>query len=238
MQPRTATNDCVALITARGGSKRIPRKNLRELAGIPLIGWTIRAALAAKAVTKVIVSTDCMEIAEISRSLGAEVPFVRPSELSGDRSSHYDVVAHALEWLELTDGGLPELLCLLQPTSPLRSPDDIDQVVGLVCKRHADSGIAVSPVAVHPSYMYRLDDDGLASSYLPPHQGYLRSQDVEPLYYVNGAVYVLRPTSFRQRDTVLSQNPVAYVMPRSRSIDIDEEADFLLAEAALSAKSG
>lgn len=223
----------VALITARGGSKRVPGKNLRPLGGKPLIAWTIEAALGAKTLSRVLVSTDDEKIAEVAARAGAEVPFLRPAALSGDTSPHYDVVAHALDWLEYEEGRSPELLCLLQPTSPLRTSADIDGLIGVVETSGADSGFTVSKIPIHPSYMYRLDAEGWSRSYLPRQDKYLRSQDVEPLYYVNGAAYVLRPATFAERRSILCDRPISYVMPPERSVDIDDEHDLILAQALL-----
>ncbi|MDP9592423.1 UNVERIFIED_ORG: CMP-N-acetylneuraminic acid synthetase [Shinella zoogloeoides] len=225
--------NCVALITARGGSKRLPRKNILPLGGEPLIAWSIKAALSACNVRRVVVSTDSEEIATISRQAGAEVPFLRPDNLSGDKSSHYDVVKHAVDWLEEDEGSLPSEVVLLQPTSPLRSSEDIDGLLELMQSEGADSAFCVSPVEVHPAYFYRLNEHHQASLLLPRPPGYMRSQDLEPLYRENGAGYALRPETLRQRDRILGPDPVAYVMPVERSIDIDNELDFFLATALL-----
>lgn len=224
------SKDCVALITARGGSKRLPGKNIKPLAGKPLIAWTVEAALAARTIGRTIVSTDSDEIAAAATAAGAEVPFLRPAEISGDHASHYDVIAHALDWLESETGRVPQLLCLLQPTSPLRTAEDIDALVDLVLSRNADAGVTMAAAPVHPSYMYRIDADMNADPYLPRDDRYVRSQDLEPLYYLNGAAYVLRPETFRLRKSVLPDRPVAYVMPRDRSADIDDADDFDQAE--------
>ncbi|QQR38392.1 acylneuraminate cytidylyltransferase family protein [Devosia rhizoryzae] len=224
---------CIALITARGGSKRLPGKNVMPFAGRPLIHWSCEAAGVASAVRRTIVSTDSAEIAAAARVAGAEVPFMRPAELSGDTSSHYDVVAHALDWIEADEGALPDFLCLLQPTSPLRTGADIDGTAALVTDRGGDSAFSVSPVAIHPELMYRLADDGSARHFLPPVGGYRRGQDMEPLFHVNGAVYVIRPKSFRERRAVMSPDAFGYVMPPHRSVDIDDETDFVWAEALM-----
>ncbi|UYO40503.1 acylneuraminate cytidylyltransferase family protein [Rhodopseudomonas palustris] len=225
--------NCIALITARGGSKRLPGKNVMAFAGRPLIHWSCEAADAASTVRRMIVSTDSVEIAAAARAAGAEVPFRRPAELSGDISSHYDVIAHALDWIEADEGALPDYLCLLQPTSPLRTGADIDGTVALVADGGGDSAFSVSPVAIHPELMYRLGDDGSARHFLPPVEGYRRGQDMEPLFHVNGAVYVIRPHIFRQRRTVVSPDALGYVMPPQRSADIDDETDFVCAEALM-----
>ncbi len=225
--------NCIALITARGGSKRLPGKNVMAFAGRPLIHWSCEAAEAASAVRRTIVSTDSAEIAAAARACRAEVPFLRPAGLSGDTSSHYDVIAHALDWIEADEGALPDFLCLLQPTSPLRTGADIDGTAALVADGGGDSAFSVSPVATHPELMYRLADDGTARHFLPPVEGYRRGQDMEPLFHVNGAVYVIRPKSFRERRTVVSPAALGYVMPPERSADIDDETDFVCAEALM-----
>jgi len=231
MERGTKAPSAVAFIPARVGSKRVPGKNVRVLGGHPMIAYTIGAALASKIFDAVIVSTDSEEIAAIARHYGADVPFLRPAALSGDTSPHYDVVAHALDWLEHEAGRPPELLCLLQPTSPLRTSADIDGLVGLVETSGADSGFTVSKVPIHPAYMYRLDAEGRSQSYLHRQDKYLRSQDLEPLYYVNRAAYALRPATFRKRRSILCDRPVSYVMPPERAVDIDEEHDLVLANA-------
>lgn len=224
--------DCVALVTARGGSERLPGKNIRQFAGKPLIAWSILAGLEARSIRRLIVSTDSREIAVVAKNAGGEVPFLRPAKLSGNNSSHYDVVAHAINWLEQDEGRLPQFVCLLQPTSPLRVAADIDATIDLAIATEADSAFAVSPVTTHPALMYRLDGTK-ALPHLPPREGYLRSQDLEPLYYVNGAIYVVRPTTFRQRSKLLSESPTAYVMDAERAVDIDDVRDFELAEALM-----
>lgn len=231
-------SDCIAIITARGGSKRVPGKNIRPLAGKPLIAWTIAAALQSRRLRRVIVSTDDERIAAVARDAGAEVPFLRPPELAGDHSSHHDVIAHALDWLEGDEGRAPGLLCLLQPTSPLRSAADIDDTIALMSDGSIDCAISVARMPVHPAYAYRLMPDGTAEPFLKRPEGYMRSQDLEELYYVNGAVYVLRPSTFRTRTVVVSERPAVHVMPARRSLDIDDEDDFALAEALMGGRAG
>lgn len=204
-----------------------------SFAGRPLIHWSCEAAQAAASVRRIIVSTDSADIATYARASGAEAPFLRPAALSGDTSSHYDVIAHALEWIEADEGALPDFLCLLQPTSPLRTAQDIDGTVELVASGGADSAFSISPVTVHPEIMYRLDNEGSLGRFLPPTEGYRRAQDMEPLYYVNGAVYVIRPETFRRRRTVVSPDAFGYLIPPQRSVDIDDETDFVCAESLM-----
>ena len=129
----------LGLITARGGSKGIPGKNIKPLAGKPLIAWTIEAANNSRLLSQVIVSTDDNEIARSAQAWGAEVPFKRPEELAQDQSSHLDVVLHALQWYQLQHRALPEYVMLLQPTSPLRTANDIDAAISLAAQKQADA---------------------------------------------------------------------------------------------------
>lgn len=204
-----------------------------RFAGLPLIHWSCQAAQAAAAVRRTIVSTDSAEIASSAGVFGAEAPFLRPAGLSGDSSSHYDVIAHALDWIEADEGALPDFLCLLQPTSPLRTGEDIDGTIKLAARAGADSAFSISPVSIHPEMMFRLGEGGVADRFLPPVEGYRRGQDMESLFYLNGAVYVIRPDTFRRRRTVLSPDALGYLMPPQRSADIDDEVDLVCAESLM-----
>ncbi len=223
----------LALIPARGGSKRIPRKNLAPLAGRPLIAWTIEAALAAHSVDRVVVSTDDPEIADTARSLGAGVPFLRPAALAGDQAGSLAVLRHALEALEGTVEAC-DLVALLQPTSPLRTADDIDAAASLFEARGARAVISVCPADHPPEWCNRLPADHSLEGFLPPEARGRRSQDLPPAYRLNGAIYLYRCQDVLQ-DTVpaFEAGCYAYLMPRERSVDIDEPFDLRLAEALL-----
>ena len=223
----------VGLVTARGGSKRIPGKNSRVLGGRPLISWTITAALNAKAIDKVILSTENEEIASIARNAGADVPFIRPVELASDEANHYDVISHALDWID-DQNFLLEAIVLLQPTSPFRTEKHIDEAIALWRSKSSDSLVSVCPVTHHPAFMFRQQADGSLCSFLPPSEGYQRSQDQEPLYVLNGAIYVLAPKPFRDRKTVLGASPTGYVMDPISSHDIDTPDDWKIAETLFS----
>lgn len=223
----------VALITARGGSKRLPRKNILPICGKPVLAWTIEAARAARAVDRVILSTEDEEIARIGRDAGAETPFMRPADLSSDTASHVDVIHHAIDALEQETGQIPDRLVLLQPTSPLRSAEDIDAALALSVDKQAESVLSVTMARDHPMLVRRLETTGKLSPFMTIPEGYLRTQDLEPAYALNGAVYVLSPQAFRQRRTVLSDSPLAYVMPRDRSLDVDDLFDLELVEALM-----
>ena len=217
----------LALIPARGGSKGIPRKNIKSIAGKPLIAWTIEAALRSRLIGGVVVSTEDEEIADVARQRGAQVPFRRPAELARDDTPGIDPVLHALEQLPDFDAVL-----LLQPTSPLRTTEDIDACIGMVQDMHAPSVVSVSEPGKHPYWMYRLGTDQRLQTLIdvPPIS---RRQDLPRVYAVNGALYYARADWLRQQRAFVTAETVAYVMPPERSVDMDTLLDWKLAEMLL-----
>ncbi len=216
------------MIPARGGSRGIPRKNLVEFAGRPLIAHTIQAALAARTIDRVMVSTEDEEIAETAREYGAEVPFVRPAELATDTASGNDVSKHWLEWVR-EQGLEPWAVMHLQATSPLRTADDIDRAAEMLARGDAPCVASVCPVRDHPAYVYRLIE-GQAKPFLdedalPDHR-----QRTEPLFRLNGAVFVTRFEAALEIGRFHARPFAAMVMPEERSIDIDTPLDLALAE--------
>lgn len=223
----------VALITARGGSKRLPGKNVKPLGGKPLLEWTIQAALHSKKIDQVILSTDCEKIAQCGKAAGAEVPFIRPSGLAGDTSSHYSVISHAIKWLEKAQPDPLETMALLQPTSPFRTAKHIDAALTLREQKCNESLASVTAVTQHPAFMHKLSQEGHLTSYLPATEGYQRSQDQEKLFVLNGAIYIFSPEAFHQRETVLATSTLAFEMDAKTSLDIDDVDDFAMCEALL-----
>ena len=224
----------LAIIPARGGSKGVPRKNIRPLAGRPLIGWTIAAALAAKGLDRVVVSTEDEEIADIARALGAEVPFLRPAELAADTSSTLDVLRHVVAELERRDGYRPDAVMTLQPTSPLRSPAHIDEAAALfVADPQAESLVSFVevPHIFHPRSVMKRDASGYMVPYLDDPQP-TRRQDKEPVFARNGAAIYITRTACLDR-FVFGGRLLAYMMDEAHSLDIDTEADLARAEAIL-----
>lgn len=216
----------LAVIPARGGSKGIPGKNLRDLGGKPLIAWAIEAALASATVDRVVASTDDPDIAEAARRWGAEVPFMRPAELARDQTPGDAPFRHAVEQLPGYD-----LAVLLQPTSPLRNSDDIDGCVRLA-QASGKPVVSVCESDKHPAWMYMLN--GAAPiPLLPELAGAERRQDLPPVYVLNGAVYVIQAGALLAGEPLLGESISAFVMPRTRSIDIDDELDLRLARAIL-----
>jgi len=223
----------LALIPARGGSKGVLGKNLRFLAGKPLIVHTIEQAKQSATVNRVIVSTDGMKIAEISKEAGAEVPFARPSVLANDDTPAFPVVQHALQWLKQHEGYQPDVVVLLQPTSPLRRPEHIDQGVELLLKTQADSVISLCEAEHSPYWMKLLDEKGQVKPFIESKIEYFRRQDLPIVYRLNGAIYATRYNIIAERDRLLGDDVRALIMTREDSVDIDDEIDFLLAELLL-----
>ncbi len=220
----------LAIIPARGGSKGVPRKNIIPLAGKPLIAWTIEAALAARCVSRTIVSTDSPEIAEAARAAGAEVPFLRPDHLASDTATTLDVIAHARHACPGFD-----VLLVLQPTSPLRRAADIDAAFAQMIASGAQSCTSVCEADTPPWLMYRQNAAGFVESVLPPWPGGMRRQDLPPVYVLNGALYFVKTTTFDATGQLLPPPTAGFVMPAEASIDIDTHDDLQRAAAALAA---
>jgi N-acylneuraminate cytidylyltransferase len=217
----------LGVITARGGSKRMPRKNLRALAGQPLIAWTIDAARKSEVLDRTVLSSDDEEIMATARALGCEVPFVRPAHLSSDHASSVETVLHAMDAI----GEEYDWVVLLQPTSPFRLGEDIDACVRKGSSSGATACIAVTEPEQSPYLSFRLDEANRLEPLLECDLSHARSQDLPKTYSVNGAVYAATSSWLRENKTFIHRGAAAYVMPRERSVDIDTEQDFLFAEA-------
>lgn len=228
----------LAVIPARGGSKGVSRKNVRELAGKPLIAWTIEAAIAASGLDRVIVSTEDEEIAAISRDHGAEVPFMRPSELAEDDSTTLAVLHDTVFRLETEQGYRPDAVMTLQPTSPLRTSQHIDEAMSLFkADPNADSLVSCIevPHIFHPRSVMKKRKDGYLWPYLDDPQP-TRRQDKEVVFARNGAAIYITETACLDR-FVFGGNLLAYPMSDEYSLDIDSEADFAVAEAFITQDS-
>jgi CMP-N,N'-diacetyllegionaminic acid synthase len=224
----------IALIPARGGSKGVRRKNIRQLAGKPLIEWTIGEALRCPSISRLIVSTDDEEIAQVARGLGAEVPFLRPPGIALDTTAMIEVALHALHWIEGAEGSLPEYLLLLQPTSPFRTVYDIEAVLGIARQNQPPAVVSVVEAKHHPYLTKTVTSGGTLADFVEHNFAYTRRQDLPPAYCTNGALYLNRPESLLQDRTFLPNGTYPYIMPPERSLDIDSPWDFSLAELLLS----
>ncbi len=228
----------LGLIPARGGSKGVPRKNIKLLAGKPLLAYTAEAALAAKRLARVVLSTDDAEIAEVGKESGVEVPFFRPAELAEDSTPTLPVVQHALSFLE-RQGDRFDAVCLLQPTNPLRRAGDIDACIELMEHHAADCVVSVLrvPAEHNPHWVYFVNSDGSLRLSTGETTPIPRRQELPPAFHREGSIYITR------RDVVMTQNSlfgarvVGYEMTPSLSVNIDTPEDWKLAEQLIVAKS-
>jgi CMP-N,N'-diacetyllegionaminic acid synthase len=220
----------LAIIPARGGSKGLPRKNILPLAGKPLIGWTIEAVKNSKYVDRIIVSTEDNEIADISKSFGADIPFLRPKFLAQDDTPSMDVVIHAINKVSDFD-----YVLLLQPTSPLRTNIDIDKCIKKCILNNALSCISVVAADKSPYWMYTINQNGSVKPILVE-KGYMRRQDLPMVYVLNGAIYFVKIDELIKTKQFVTEKSIAYIMPKTRSIDIDTELDFKFIENILNYK--
>lgn len=217
----TEVNNVLALITARGGSKGLPRKNVLLAAGEPLVVWTVKAANSAKCVDRVVLSSEDDEIMAVAKAAGCEVPFRRPANLSSDNATSIDVVLHALEQLP----GY-EYVVLLQPTSPLRTAADIDSAFALMLETAAPSCVSICEADQTPYWMYSVDSDSKLQRLLAEMPEIKRRQDLPPTYIINGAIYIARIDWLIANKKFIGFETVGYVMPKERSLDIDTIEDF------------
>ena len=214
----------LALIPARGGSKGIPRKNIRLFDGKPLIAWSIEAAKKSPSVAAVVVSTEDEEIGDVARDFGADVPFIRPRHLSEDGISGMDPVFHALGILKGFD-----FVLLLQPTSPLRTAQDIEDIVKFRERLGVPAAVSVSQCKTHPSCVYgRTRDERFELLSGHPFNG--PRQVLPPVYVPNGALYLAECAWLEKNRSFVSEETGAFLMPPERSIDIDTEFDWNIAE--------
>jgi CMP-N,N'-diacetyllegionaminic acid synthase len=228
----------LALIPARGGSKGLPGKNIKVINGKPLVAWSIECALKSKYIDKVIVSTDSNKIASISKKFKAEVPFLRPKELSTDKASSMDVIFHCVDWLEQKKK-IYDLIVLLEPTSPLRDAEDIDKAIELLLKeKKAESIVGVCKVeSAHPDFLVKLEKDFLRP-YKENKFKTTRRQDISDLYFFEGSLYISYIKSLKKHKTFYHKNTLSYVVPKWKSFELDDIIDFYIIEALLKAKKG
>ena len=235
----------LGIITARGGSKGIPGKNLKLLAGKPLLAYTVDTARRSGALDRVILSTEDEAIATAGRDLGCDVPFMRPLDLAHDDTPHLPVIQHATRWMEERVSYRPDAVMILQPTSPLRTAQDIVAAIELLDRSGADSVLSVNevPAHSHPMRTLRVDNAGNAVLFVsgePVRKRINRRQDLPPAWVMNGAIYACRTrVLFDAEPSLYGNRVVAYRMPAERSISIDDLEDWEAAErAVLAARSG
>jgi CMP-N-acetylneuraminic acid synthetase len=222
------------VIPARGGSKGLPGKNLMRIGRLSLIGHSVASARESALLTRAIVSTDDPAIAGEARAAGADVPFLRPAELASDEAGMVPVLQHAVRWLE-DEGGRPDLVVLLQPTSPFRTGADIDAVIRKVMDTGADSAQSLIDVSYHPFFMSTLEGDRVQPLYPAERDKYVRRQDTPRVYQPSGSVYVVRRAVLMDEGRILGRDHRGVVMGWEASVKIDTEWEFRLAELVFAA---
>jgi CMP-N,N'-diacetyllegionaminic acid synthase len=223
----------LAIIPARGGSKGIPRKNIKPLMGKPLIGWTIDAVKQASCIDRIIVSTEDEVIASVACDLGADVPFMRPAEIAADDTPGVAPVLHAIEQLPEY-----EWVLLLQPTSPLRSAEDIDGIWQFCQEQGAPSVVSVCEVGKHPYWMYKCDAAQRLEPFIRGRPDMTRRQDLPAAYALNGALYLARTDWLVERRDFIGPETLGYIMPPERSVDLDTPQDWLWVEFLIEQSNG
>lgn len=219
----------IAIIPARGGSKRLPGKNIKLLGGKPLIAWTIEAAIKSNIFDHIFVSTDSEEIASVSRDYGAKVPFLRPAELSSDTATTNDVVTHLISWFEKEYSQEVSNIAILQPTSPLRNAQHIQEAFKVMEMKRAKAVISVCELEHPIQFCNQLGVDGSMDGFIELGD-MKRTQDLEPYYRLNGAIYFLSREYANRLSELYSEGTYSYIMGLKSSIDIDTKDDFDLAE--------
>jgi len=227
----------IAIIPARGRSKGLPGKNIRLLNGIPLICYSIKSALQAKSISKVIVSTDDDEIAKIAEECGAEVPFIRPKNLAEDNSMVMDAYIYTIDQLESQSKEKIESFVALLPTAPFRLSRDIDNAVEIFKNNNADSVVSITNAHVPIDWYRRIDKNNLLFDYLPQFDAISNRQELDQAYIPNGAIYIFHTEKLRETRQYYMSRTYPYIMPRSRSIDIDTLEDFQYAEFLIGQKN-
>ena len=220
------TSRVLAIIPARGGSKGVPRKNIREVGGKPLLAWTVEAARASQYLDRTILSSDDEEIMRTAESVGCDVPFRRPAEFATDEADALSVIQHAIGALD----EIYEYVVWLQPTSPLRRGTDIDNAIALCVERKAPSCVGVVETEKSPFWSMTMTGDGTLVPLMGADQMPSRRQDAPVTYALNGAVYVARAADLAAGQSFFVPGTVGYVMPRERSFDIDSELDLQIVD--------
>lgn len=219
----------LALIPARGGSKGIPKKNIANCCGKPLLAWTVEAAQGAKYIDRIVLSTDDPETRSVAIAYGCEVPFIRPGYLASDSTQTIDVIWHALEYVSGYD-----LVVLLQPTSPLRTSTDIDECIEFAFNKDAAAVVSITPSREHPFLSFQMDQLNRLKPFISrqPNES-LRRQDFPDAYRVNGSIYLAHIPWLKATRTFFSAETHGFIMPACRSIDIDTKDDLARAESLL-----
>lgn len=224
----------LAIIPARGGSKGLPNKNIKELCGKPLIGWTIEQAKNSKYIDTIFVSTDSLIIADISKEFGIDIPFLRPEELANDSSSSMDVVQHVLSYFQSLNHYFDYIL-LLEPTSPLRKIDDIDSAIELAVQNETSDGVvSLGEIHMeHPMIAKKINSDGKLISYIKDASKISQRQQADKAYFPYGVIYMIKTEVFKHEKSFYTNNILPYFIERWQNYEVDDIYDFISIEAIL-----
>ena len=229
----TETNNILCVIPCRGGSKGIPGKNIIDLGGKPMLAWTIKSAQEALGVNRIIVSTDCDEIADLSRELGAEVPFRRPEHIASDDVHAVNVVLHALEWLDQNENYHPQGVMMLLPTSPLRLAADIDAAINLFLSNNSSAVVSVVDLGKYMTNLRFVEENKLIRTF-PDENPNAQRQGLRKLYSVNGSIFLADPDVLRNAKTFHVDGALPLIMDIFSSIDVNSWDDLSLARRVIS----
>lgn len=225
----------LAIIPARGGSKGLPGKNIKELCGKPLIAWSIEAGLNSRYLDEVMVTTDSEEIADVAQKYGAKVPFLRPMELATDTATTFDTVKHAIYFYKENLGREFDYVVLLEPTSPLREPGDIDNMIEKIIanENEIDSIVSIGEVHEHPSIMKKIVDKNFIKSYCDSLEMTTRRQDNDKAYFPYGVAYIVKKNTLLEEKTFYTQKNTFFEIQRHQCFEIDDIYDFLTVESVM-----
>ena len=228
----------IAIVPARAGSKGLPGKNIRELCGKPVIGWTIEAGLASEYIDEVVVSTDSEEIAGIARKFGATTPFIRPPEIATDDATSFEVIKHVLEYFKDELNTSFDYTVLLEPTSPLRDSLDIDRALEeLIESSHAVSIVGIAKTeGQNPVFLVKLSENASIIGFMGGAIRTVRRQEIEDVYFFEGSIYISETLALLERKTFYHEEAIGFLVPKWKSLEIDDEDDFVMVEALMAKK--
>ncbi len=229
-------NKIIAIILARMGSKGLKNKNLKKLGLYPLVAWPIKSAKKSKYVDKIVVSTDSKKIARISKKYGAEIPFLRPKKISSDKSSSFDAIKHCLNYFQNTNQNF-DYIVLLEPTSPFTSYKDIDKAITLLLNKSKsfDSLVSVYPaINEHVEFIYKMEKNNKLKKINNSKKKFIRRQDISKYFYLDGSIYISKVKNYLKNKSFIGKKTISMVMPKIKSMEIDDHIDLFIANASLS----
>lgn len=228
----------LAIIPARSGSKGLKKKNLKKLCGKHLIGWSIDAALKSKYIDEVILSTDDNQIAKVAQKYGAKVPFIRPEFLARDTTPTFDVIEHAINYYKTELKKRFDYVVLLEPTSPLREIEDIDNPIEKLINSSANSIVGISKTeSQNPSFLVLKDEQSFISGYENPNIEVIRRQNIKDVFFLEGSIYISKTDVLLNRKTFYHEKTIGYEIQKYKSFEIDDIYDFVIIEALMKYKS-